>query len=186
MTVINKQLLISESRGNSNRCTPCRGKFNQHAILPPRLICVWSRTIHLTWSAYDNFSLVPTKSKQAPTPGRSLDNQRQTDTTIILSGFILPPMRQPWSRGEMFRPSGYTATSVYWAHKHQYMISTFNTYSWGPTNWSLTDIGGGYNLRGAGLPHTTLQSSQPAVSTFHLRTPLGLQFNRVPSTKPKC
>jgi hypothetical protein len=30
MAVTNKQLLISESRGDSNRCTPCRGKLNQH------------------------------------------------------------------------------------------------------------------------------------------------------------
>jgi hypothetical protein len=31
MTTINKRLLISESRGDSNRCTPCRGKPDQHA-----------------------------------------------------------------------------------------------------------------------------------------------------------
>jgi hypothetical protein len=27
-----------------------------------------------------------------------------------------PPSRQPWSRGERFQPSGYIATSAYWAH----------------------------------------------------------------------
>jgi hypothetical protein len=52
---------------------------------------------------------------------------------------------------------------------HQHLISTFNTCSQGPTHWFLTDTGGGYNLKGAGLPHHTLQPSQPAVSTFHLR-----------------
>jgi hypothetical protein len=36
----------------------------------------------------------------------------------------------------------------------------------GPTHRSLIDTGGGYNHRGAGLPHTTLRPSQPAVSTF--------------------
>jgi hypothetical protein len=30
MTATNKRLLISESRGDSNRCTPCRGKPDQH------------------------------------------------------------------------------------------------------------------------------------------------------------
>jgi hypothetical protein len=30
MTATNKQLLIFESRGDSNRCTPCRGKPDQH------------------------------------------------------------------------------------------------------------------------------------------------------------
>jgi hypothetical protein len=29
-TVTNKRLLISESHGDSNRCTPCRGKPDQH------------------------------------------------------------------------------------------------------------------------------------------------------------
>jgi hypothetical protein len=154
-TVTNKQLLISESHGDSNRYTPYRGKPNQHTICPPRSIYVWSRTIHLTWSAWDNLSPLTTKSKQAPTPGRSLDNQRQTGPAVVLSGLILPPMRQPWSRGEQFQPSGYIATSAYWAHKHQYAIGTFNTCSRGPTYRSLTDTGGGYSLGGAGFPHTT-------------------------------
>jgi hypothetical protein len=30
MAAMNKRLLISESRGDSNRCTPCRGKPDQH------------------------------------------------------------------------------------------------------------------------------------------------------------
>jgi hypothetical protein len=30
MTAINKRLLISESRGDSNRCIPCRKKPDQH------------------------------------------------------------------------------------------------------------------------------------------------------------
>jgi hypothetical protein len=30
MTAMNKRLLISESRGDSNRCTPYRGKLDQH------------------------------------------------------------------------------------------------------------------------------------------------------------
>jgi hypothetical protein len=30
MTATNKRLFISESRGDSNRCTPCRGKPDQH------------------------------------------------------------------------------------------------------------------------------------------------------------
>jgi hypothetical protein len=30
MTTTNKLLLISESRGDLNRCTPCRGKSDQH------------------------------------------------------------------------------------------------------------------------------------------------------------
>jgi hypothetical protein len=77
--------------------------------------------------------------------------------------------------------------SAQWLHSyfsllgpyHQYAIGTFNTCSWGPTHRSLTDTGGGYNLGGAGLPHTTFWPSQPAVCIFHLSAPLGLQFDQV-------
>jgi hypothetical protein len=34
MITTNKRLLISESRGDSNQCTPCRGKPNQHTTHP--------------------------------------------------------------------------------------------------------------------------------------------------------
>jgi hypothetical protein len=46
---------------------------------------------------------------------------------------------------------------------------TFNTYSQVSTHWSLTDICGGYNLGGAGFPHTTPWRSQPVVSPFPSR-----------------
>jgi hypothetical protein len=36
MTATNKRLLISESRGESNRCTPCWGKPDQHATYASR------------------------------------------------------------------------------------------------------------------------------------------------------
>jgi hypothetical protein len=63
-----------------------------------------------------NLLLVPTRMKHAPTPGSSLGDRRQTGPTVVLGHLIPPPSRQPWSRGELFRPSGDTATSVYWAH----------------------------------------------------------------------
>jgi hypothetical protein len=59
----------------------------------------------------------------------------------------------------MFQSSGYTATSAYWAHKHQHAIGTFNTLlgggGRGATHRSLIDTCGGYNLGGAGLTYTT-------------------------------
>jgi hypothetical protein len=39
---------------------------------------------------------------------------------------------------------------------------------------SLTDIGGGNSLEGAGFPHTTHRPSLPTVSPFHLRAPPSL------------
>jgi hypothetical protein len=100
MAATNKWLLISESHGGLNRCTPCRGKPDQYA------------TSHVV--RVSNLSLVPTRTKQTPTPGRSLGDWRQTGPVIILGHLISPPSRQPWSRRERFQPSGYTAISAYW------------------------------------------------------------------------
>jgi hypothetical protein len=117
MTVTNKRLLISESHSDSNRCTLCRGKPDQHTTYashssPRKPGIRFLRAVPI----HDNLSLAHTKSKQAPTPERSLDNQRQTDPAVVLGGLIPPPMQQPWSRGKKFRLNGYTATSAYWAH----------------------------------------------------------------------
>jgi hypothetical protein len=60
-----------------------------------------------------NLSLVPTRMKHAPTPRRSLGDRRQTNPTVILGHLIPPPSQQPWSRGEMFWPSGDTTVSAY-------------------------------------------------------------------------
>jgi hypothetical protein len=132
-----------------------------------------------------NLSPVSMRMKYSPTPEISLDNQGQIDPAVILGGLILPPIRQTWSSGERFRPSGYTATSAYWTHKQQHAISTFNTYSRGPTHRSLTDTDRSYNLGAVGLPQSTPRPSQLMVSTFHLRVLLDLQFNQVPPFKPK-
>jgi hypothetical protein len=43
-------VLIFESHGDSNRCTFCRGKSDQHVTRFTRSIRVGSPTIHLTWS----------------------------------------------------------------------------------------------------------------------------------------
>jgi hypothetical protein len=64
----------------------------------------------------DNFSLVPTKAKHAPTPGGNLGDRRQTGPTVILGHLISPPSRHPWSMAKWFRPSGDATISVYWAH----------------------------------------------------------------------
>jgi hypothetical protein len=117
MTAINKPSLISESRGDSNRCTPCRGKPDQHVTYvshsSPHTPSICFLRVVLVC---DNLSLAPTMSKQAPTPKRSLSNQRQTGLAVVLGGLFPPAMQQSWSRGKKFQPNGYTVTSAYWAH----------------------------------------------------------------------
>jgi hypothetical protein len=108
-------VLISESRSDSNRCTPYRGNpmnMPHASTLDSRMVLNHtSPVVHI-----GNISLVPTRRKHAPTLGGSLGDRRQTGSTIILGHLIPPPSRQPWSRGERFRPSGDIAISAYWAH----------------------------------------------------------------------
>jgi hypothetical protein len=121
------------------------------------------------------FSLVPTRSKYDHTPGRSLDDQRQTGPVVVLGHLIPPPSRQPGSRGERFRPSGYTATSVYWAH-----ISACDRYVQCLLTGASPSV---LNLGGADFSHHTPRPSQPTVSTFHLRAPSGLGLSIQSLTK---
>jgi hypothetical protein len=80
--------------------------FDLHRVLDHT-----SHVVHI-----GNLLLVPMRSKRSPTPRRSLGDRRQSGTAIVLGHLIPPPSRRPWSRGERFQPSGYTATSAYWAH----------------------------------------------------------------------
>jgi hypothetical protein len=51
----------------------------------------------------------------------------------------------------------------------------------GPTEWSLIDTGGGYNLEGAGLPHIYSPAFPTSCLRFPLKAPPGLHFNQVPA-----
>jgi hypothetical protein len=95
---------------------PTGGNPDQHATHFLCSICIkfLDRTSHVV--RVGNLSLVPTRMKYAPTPKRSRGDQRQSGPAVILDHLIPPPSRQPWSRGERFWLSGYTATSAYWVH----------------------------------------------------------------------
>jgi hypothetical protein len=51
-TATNKRLLISESHGDSNQCTPCRGKSDQHVTRFPCSVRVWPMTIRISRGPY--------------------------------------------------------------------------------------------------------------------------------------
>jgi hypothetical protein len=68
---------------------------------------------------------------------------------------------------------------------HRYAIGTFNTCSWGPTEQSLIDTGGGYNLRGASSPHTYSPTFPSSCLPFPLVAPPGLHFNQALLLKPQ-
>jgi hypothetical protein len=69
---------------------------------------------------------------------------------------------------------------------HRYAIGTFNTCLQGPTERFSTDLGGGYNLGGAGLPHTHSSTFPTSCLYFSLMAPPSLHFNQVLATNPKC
>jgi hypothetical protein len=65
MTVTNKRLIISESHGDSNRCTPYRGKPDQHTTRFPRSVRVWSTTIRISCGSHiATFHTVVNRFKQ--------------------------------------------------------------------------------------------------------------------------
>jgi hypothetical protein len=67
---------------------------------------------------------------------------------------------------------------------HWHVIGTFNTFSRGPTEWSLIDTGGGYNLGGAGLPHTHSPTFPTSCPHFPLVAPPGLHFHQILDNRP--
>jgi hypothetical protein len=133
MTATNKWFLISESRGDSNRCTPCRGKPDQQVTYAshssPRTPDVrFLRTVPVR----DNLSLAPMKSKYVPISGRSLDNQRQTGPAVVLGDLIPPPCDSP---GVGERGFGLMVTQLHQLTEHispacnryvQYLLAGIN------------------------------------------------------------
>jgi hypothetical protein len=188
MTATNKRLLMSESRGNSNQCILYRGKPDQHntyaSHASPRMPGVrFLRAIPVCGKLSRVTNRVGhshcSREKGLPTQSTAC---RLTDPWVRTQ--FLSRVSQ-WSSGESQTSINNMPLGLPGPYQ-RHAIGTFNTCSRGPTHRFLTDIGGGYNLRSVGLPHTTPRPSQPTVSTFHLRVLSGLQFNQVPTTKPKC
>jgi hypothetical protein len=134
LTVTNKRFLVSESHGDSNWCTPCRGKPDTH-------------------DTYD--------SHASPRTPRVSFLRAVPDTT---------PSPTEWSAGPPPSFSPNTAIEAVSNAKHMLMnklhqftgpitpvCSQYVQYLLvRPTHRSLTDTGGGYNLR---------------VSAFHIPLP---------------
>jgi hypothetical protein len=64
-------------------------RSTRHTLFTLDLHMVLDPTSHMV--RVDNLSLVPTRTKQTSTPGRSIGDQRQTDMAVILSRLILLP-----------------------------------------------------------------------------------------------
>jgi hypothetical protein len=172
-TATNKWLVISESHGNSNRCTPCRGKPDQHntyaSHASPRTLSVHLLRVipihgNLSWvvNRVGQSHCSREKGLSTQSTARRLTNPRVH--TQFLS------WANQWSSGENQTSINRRLLSLPDTY-HWHAIGMFNTCSQGPTHRSLTDIGGGYSLEGVGFPHTTPRSSQPTVLPFPPKGP---------------
>jgi hypothetical protein len=135
MAATNKRLLISESHGDSNRCTSCRGKPDQHDMYASYGRSPWQPFVSHQQSWTD--ALLSRKS--------ALDSTSQSDWVVCGTRLSLSPniaieavhLRQAHVGGRLLGlPDLY----------HRHVISTFNTCSQVPAPRSLTDTGGGYHI----------------------------------------
>jgi hypothetical protein len=182
---MNKRLLISESCGDSNWCTPCRRKPDQHATHFPRSVHIYPSTICISCGPrIATFSEWPTDLDGSHCSWEKglQHNPHHADWPICGSVPSFPSKPTNEAVG-LSQASVNDKLLGLLGPYHQHAIGTFNTCSRGPTHWSLINIGGGYNLRGASFSHTTPRPSQLTVSTFHLRAPPGLRLIHPPLPK---
>jgi hypothetical protein len=156
-TATNKRLLISESRGDSNWCTPYRGKPNQYVTYASCRQSPYVATFHESSTELSR-PTAPEKKGSWHNPQSIADRS----AGLYLASLLSQPMKK-WGQSQASingRLLGLLGPY------HQYVIGTFNTCGRGPTEQSLTDTGGGYNLRGVGFPRTTPWPSRLVVSPF--------------------
>jgi hypothetical protein len=148
MAATNKRLLISESRGDSNRCTPCRGKPDQHDTYAfhasPR-----TSDVHIlrVIPVRDNLLRVINRvGRILQLPRKSaLDSTSQPDWVARGTRPSFSPKIVIEAVGLSQAPVDGQLLGLPGAY-HRHAISTFNTCSRVPTPRSLTDTGGGYHI----------------------------------------
>jgi hypothetical protein len=152
------RLLIFESHGDSNRCIPCRGKPNTHdtyaSHASPRALLVrflWPVPVRgnlsLAINSVGRTLLLPRKGAPDAIPSMSAEPSVGPPPSFSLNTTIEAVMK-----AKHLLKNGYNGLL---GPLHQHVICMFNTFSREATHRSLTDTCGGYNLRGANLPHHT-------------------------------
>jgi hypothetical protein len=144
-------------------CT-LQGKPNQHVTHIPRSVCVWPSTIHISLGphiAIFRYSSIGLDGCTAP---------EKKCSQLHLSAWLSGPRDPPQFFSHHNHLSSARKPSICWWHATRLtrLISpAYDQYVQylltGAIHRSLTEIGGGYNLGGAGLPHHTPRPSQPTV-----------------------
>jgi hypothetical protein len=148
MAATNKRLLISESRSVSNRCTPYRGKPDQHDTYASHAsVCASGVRFLRAVPVHDNPSWVTdivgqshcSREKGLPTQSTAY---RLTDPWVRTQ-FL--SWANQWSSGESQTPVDGRLLGLPGPY-HRHAIGTFNTCSRVPTPRSLIDTGEGYHI----------------------------------------
>jgi hypothetical protein len=169
MTTTNKRLLISESRGDSNQCTPCRGKPDQHNMYA---FHASPRTPNVRF-----LRAIPVRGNPLRVDGCTApDSTSQPGWVVYGTHHSFSPntsieavcLSQAPVNGRLLGlPDPY----------HWHVIGTFNTCSWVPTPRSLTDTGGGYHIDNLGIATAlSLPPPLPRVPLIPLMAPPGLRL----------
>jgi hypothetical protein len=187
MTGTNKRLLISESRSDSNRWTSCRGKPDKHATRFTRSVRIWSKTIHISCGPHiATLHVVVNRVEQD-----HCSREKGLPTQSTAHWLTDPRARtQILSRANQWSSLGKV--------KHLLMVATRLI---GPINTSMwlvhSILAHGTNSSVLNRHRRGLQPWRCWLATYHSLTfptsclhfpskgPTGLQFNQVPSIKPK-
>jgi hypothetical protein len=167
MIAMNKRLLISQSRDDSNRCTPCRGKPDQHDTYASHT-CQCTPSVHFLRAVpvYGNLSWVTDKDGQSHCPReKGLPTQstacRMTDPRVCTQ--FLSRANQ-WSSGDSQTSIDSKLLGLPGPY-HQYAIGTFDTCSRVPIpsvrNWHMWR-----------LPHRNLGIATTLTPPFPSSVPL--------------
>jgi hypothetical protein len=156
MAATNKRLLISESRGDSNRCTPYRGNPTNTTRTLPTSVHVRPTYSSYGWSPYvATFHTDPTELDRFTAPNSTSQ-----------PGWVVRGTCLNFSPNTAIEAVRLTQTSVdnrllgLPSPYHRHTIGTFNTCSWVPTPRSLTNTGGGYHIENLRIA-TALSPSFP-------------------------
>jgi hypothetical protein len=188
MTATNKRLLISESRGDSNRCTPYRGNpiNTTHTLLTP---------VHVrpTYASCGRPSYVATFREASTDLDRSYcSREKGLPTQSAARRLIDPRVRtellswaSQWSRGR--RSSSWWWSTTRFTGPISPACDRYVQYLlMGANRTVLNRHRRGYNLGVAALPHTHSSTFSTSCPHFLLMVSPGLHFNQVLTTKSKC
>jgi hypothetical protein len=137
-----------------------------------------------TWQPFTKSSTAMDRAA-APEKKGSWHNPQRADWPIRGSTPIFSPVPAIEAVGVQTPSVGNQLLGLLGPY-HQHAIGTFNTCSRGPTERSSINLGGGYSLGGAGLPHTHSPTFPNSCLHFPLMVPPGLYFNHVLATNLKC